>query len=118
MLVDSGLPAALQSLAETRDLQVTAPDLGRFDAAVETTVYQLLEIATVGTPAAVTLARHDNTLRLLLTVAGVLPNLASAADRIVTLSGQIAVPHDGGKTVMEVDLPVGRDEHRGSKTGH
>ena len=106
VLVDAGLPAALQSLAEIRDLHISAGHLGRLDTAVETTAYQLVEVASRKAPARVTLAWQDQRLRMRLAILGDLSDLTPAADRVVTLGGRIAVRHDSGTTAVEVDLPV------------
>jgi hypothetical protein len=41
-----------------------------------------------------------------LATLGDLSDLTPAADRVVTLGGRMAVRHDSGTTVVEVDLPV------------
>jgi signal transduction histidine kinase len=106
VLVDAGLVPAIRALAEKRDLRVMAPDLGRFDRAAEITAYQIVENATHGAPAGVTLSRQDHALRMSLTVERSVPDLTTAADRVVTLGGRIAVDRGDGTTALDVELPV------------
>ena len=106
VLVDGGLVAALQALAETRDLEVNSRDLCRFSASVEASAYQLVDVATGDAPATVTLTTQDSWLRLWVSVAGALPDLTKATDRIVTVGGRLSVRLNDGNTEMEVDLPV------------
>jgi hypothetical protein len=46
------------------------------------------------------------TLRLRLVLAGAIPDLTAAADRVVTLGGRMPVAHDREVAVVEVDLPI------------
>jgi len=46
------------------------------------------------------------TLRLRLVLAGAIPDLTAAADRVVTLGGRMSVGHDREAALVEVDLPI------------
>ena len=94
VLVDAGLAAALEALAETRQLQVTAPGLERFDPAVETTAYQLVERASRGTSTSVILARKVDKLRVDLALKGDAPDMDTADERVVALGGWMAVQRE------------------------
>jgi signal transduction histidine kinase len=106
VLVDAGLAAALEALAETRQLQVTAPGLERFDPAVETTAYQLVERASRGTSTSVILARKVDKLRVDLALKGDAPDMDTADERVVALGGWMAVQREGSTIHVEVELPV------------
>jgi signal transduction histidine kinase len=106
VLADAGLTAALRALAETRRLHVTAPDLDRLDPAVETTAYLLVERVTRVTPGSVILTRHDDTLRVDLTLRGDAPDADMADERVVALGGSVAVRRGRGTTLIELKLPV------------
>jgi signal transduction histidine kinase len=106
VLVDAGLAAALEALAETRQLQVTARGLERFDPAVETTAYQLVERASRGTSASVILARKVDKLRVDLALKGDAPDMDTADERVVTLGGWMAVQREGSTIHVELELPV------------
>jgi signal transduction histidine kinase len=110
VLVDSGLVAALRSLAETRALTIGAETIDRVDPALETTAYQLVEQTTRNTVAAhVQITEQDGTLRMRLDVDGDSAELTAVANRVDTLEGSLRIARYDATTEIHLVLPTTAD---------
>jgi signal transduction histidine kinase len=106
VLVEEGLAAALDALAESAPLGIRTAPAGRFSAEVETTAYLAIAAATATGPTAVSVKASDDCLTVDLVSRGH-PDLQDVPDRVDALGGQLTLEPTTPGTRIVVQLPLG-----------
>lgn len=110
-LADSGLAAAIRTLAEGSavPLAVLSVPTGRFPHSVESAAYQLVSRLTrSGAGATVSVTAATGILLVAVTVDEVPPNLLALEDRVGALGGELTVHRTESGAVIRAVLPCER----------
>jgi signal transduction histidine kinase len=107
LLKEAGLRLALDALGEERPVTVQSAPGGRYQDAIESSVYLVVARMGAAGPTSVVITDDGSHLTARVTVRGRPGDLLDLADRAKTLGGDLAITDTGDEVVATLTLPNG-----------